>query len=195
MSKRRDIRDWMFRRLMFEADAERFRSAGIRVGASELESERSLLEETLDPFSVDLRDEALRMTRLYALTYCFENSVRALIRERLQERYGASWWDDKVPKRARELAESRQDTAQKESWLEGLKREALGFMEFGNLADVTIENWEDFADLVPSQHWLKQRFDELEQARNFVAHNRLLQPGEFRRIEMYIADWNRQVGL
>jgi hypothetical protein len=37
--------------------------------------------------------------------------------------------------------------------------------------------------------------DELEKARNFVAHNRLLQAGEFQRIEMYVNDWNRMVGL
>jgi hypothetical protein len=42
---------------------------------------------------------------------------------------------------------------------------------------------------------LRQRFDELEEARNFVAHHRLLQPGEFQRIQMYVGDYNRQVGL
>lgn len=71
----------------------------------------------------------------------------------------------------------------------------LAFVDFGHLADVITNNWDDFSDLVPSQHWLKQRFDELEKARNFIAHHRLLQPAEFQRIEMYVADWNRVVGL
>lgn len=195
MSRHKDIRDWMFRCLMFEAGVERFRSAGIRVGADQSDSERSLLDETLDPFSVDLRNEALMMTRLYALVYCFENSVRSLINERLQERHGQSWWDDKVPKKIKDLAESRQNEAQSTSWHEGQKQDVLGFVDFGHLADLMTNNWDDFSDLVPTQHWLKQRFDELEKARNFIAHNRLLQPGEFQRIEMYIADWNRVVGL
>ena len=194
-NRHKDVRDWMFRRLLFEVEAEQFRSAGIRVGADESESERYLLAETLDPFSVDLRNEALRMTRLYALTYCFENSVRSLIEERLKERHGQSWWSKKVPRKIRDHAESRQKEASETSWLEGEKRHILGFIDFGHLADVIVENWDDFSDLVPSQHWLKQRFDELEKTRNFVAHNRLLQPGEFQRVEMYIADWNRQVGL
>lgn len=195
MSSSKDVRDWMFRRLMFEAEAEQFRSAGIRVGADESEAERSLLDETLDPFSVDLRNEGLRMTRLYALLYCFENSVRSLIRERLEESHGRSWWPDKAPKKIKDAAESRQKEARSTSWLEGQKQDVLGFVEFGHLADLITNNWDDFADLVPTQHWLKQRFDELEKARNFIAHNRLLQPGEFQRVEMYIADWNRQVGL
>ena len=49
--------------------------------------------------------------------------------------------------------------------------------------------WQFFDDLIPSQHWLKQRMDELENARNFIAHNRMLLPSEFDRIYMYIADW------
>ena len=185
----------MFRRLMFEAEADQFRSAGIRIGADESRAERSLLEETLDPFSVDLRNDALRMTRLYALIYCFENSVRALLSERLQERYGPTWWDDKVPNNVKQKAESRQTKAQNNSWLEGQKQDVLWFAEFGHLADIITANWEDFSDLIPSQHWLKQRFDELEQTRNFIAHNRLLQSTEFQRIEMYVADWNSVVGL
>jgi HEPN superfamily Swt1-like protein len=192
---RKDLRDWMFRGLLFEAEAERFRAAGIRVGVDESESERGLFEETLDPFGIELRNAALRMARLYALVYCFENSVRDLIAERLQELHGVDWWKLKVPKKIQEFAEARQKDAQENSWLEGESKDILGFVEFGHLSDIIVANWEDFSDLVPSQHWIKQRFDELEKARNFVAHNRFLLPGEFQRLEMYINDWNRMVGL
>jgi hypothetical protein len=37
--------------------------------------------------------------------------------------------------------------------------------------------------------------DEPEKTRNFIAHNRALLPSEYQRIYMYIADWNRVVGL
>ena len=195
MTDNRDIRDWMFRFLMFEADADKFRSAGIRLGADESQAESSLMAETLEPFGVDVREEALRMSRLYALIYCFENSVRSLISDRLQELHGDSWWAEKVTDNVRKFAESRQRDAQKNTWLEGQKQNVLGFVEFGQLADIIIANWEDFSDLIPTQHWLKQRFDELEMARHFIAHNRLLQRSEFQRLEMYVSDWNRMVGL
>jgi len=185
----------MFRGLMFEADAERFRAGGIRVGADQKDAERSLLEETLAPFGVDERNDALRMARLYALIYCFENAVRSLIGGRLEEHHGAAWWTSKVPQKVRDFAEQRQKDALENSWLEGQSKDPMGFIQFGHLADIITNNWEDFSDLVPSQHFLKQRFDELERARNFIAHNRLLLPGEFARLEMYVADWNRQVGL
>jgi hypothetical protein len=192
---RRDLRDWLFRGLLFESEAERFRAAGIRVGADASESERTLLDETLDPFSIDLRNEALEMARLYALVYCFENSVRALVEERLQEHYGAAWWDTKIPSKIKDHAAGRKKDVEENSWLEGETRGPLSLVEFGHLSDIIVANWEDFRDLIPTQHWLKQRFDELEKARHFIAHHRLLLPTEFQRIEMYVRDWNRLVGL
>ena len=189
------LRDWMFRGLLFEADAEKLRQAGIRVGSDQREVEARLLEEAMAPFSLELRNAALQMARLYALLYCFENAVRQLVKERLQEKFKADWWSKGVPQKVQTFAEGRQQSAQQDSWLEGEKSDLLGFVEFGHLADIVTSNWEDFTDLVPTQHWLKQRMDELEKARNFVAHNRLLLPSEFDRIEMYVADWNRMVGL
>ncbi len=193
--KLKDVRDWMFRGLMFEAEATAFRSAGIRIGADQSDVERSLLEETLAPFSVGMRDAALQMSRLYALLYCFENSVRDLIKERLEEKHALDWWTNGVPATVKKQAEGRQKDAEKNSWLDAPSREILSFTEFGHLADIIVSQWELFSDLVPTQHWLKQRMEELEKARNFLAHNRLLLPSEFQRVEMYVADWNRMVGL
>ena len=195
MTNRQRVREWMFRRLIFEAEADQLRAAGIRIGTDSSEGDYSELTGILDPFGVELRGEALRMTRIYALIYCFENSVRSLLSERMRERHGSTWWGDKVSKKIRDLAESRQKDAQRNSWLEGQKQDVLGFAEFGHLADIICANWEDFSDLIPSQTWLKQRFGELEKTRNFIAHNRLLQDSEFERIEMYVTDWNRTVGL
>lgn len=191
----KDVRQWLFRAMMFEADAERFRSAGIRVGADQGEIEASLLEQSLRPFSVELRNDALAMTRLYALLYCFENSVRLLVKERLEEEAGLDWWVQKVPSKIRSQADSRKAKDEENSWLEGEKGSPLLYLEFGQLADIIIANWDCFSDIIPSQHWIKQRLDELEQARNFIAHNRLLLPGEFDRLEAYVGDWNRQVGI
>lgn len=195
MNKPIEIRDFLFRGLMFEAEADKFKRAGIRIGADTHEAERNLLSETLNPFSIDLRNEAFRMCRLYALIYCFENSVRSLIKERLEEKHGSNWWQETVSKTIKEFAQKRKEDAEKNSWLDGYKKELLSFIEFGHLADIIISKWEDFSDLIPTQHWLKQRMEELEKARNFIAHNRYLSQTEFERIEMYINDWNRVVGL
>lgn len=189
------LRTWLFRAMMFEADAEELRESGIRIGADQRRFEESLMDETLRPFSVDLRNDALRMTRLYALIYCFENAIRQLIRERMEEEFGGNWWEEKVPQKIRTQAESRHKKDTENTWLEGKIGSPLQYIEFGHLADIIVANWHCFEDVIPTQHWVKQRLDEVEQARNFIAHNRLLLPGEFARLEVYVGDWNRQVGL
>lgn len=192
--KHKDLRDFLFRGLMFEAEAGQFQDAGIQVGADIRASDKQLLDEALAPFGVHRRNNALEMARLYAVLHCFENEVRAFIRETLLEKEGADWLD-KLPPKIKEHAQSRKDSALKDSWLEGEKTDTLGFLEFGHLAQIIINKWAHFEDIVPSQHWLKQRMDELEKVRHFVAHNRMLLPSEFQRVYMYIADWNHVVGL
>ena len=188
------LRDFLFRGLMLESEAERFQTAGIQIGASSSNTDQHLLAESLAPFSVARRNNALEMARLYALVHCFENEIRFLIRETLLEKDGPDWWS-KLSNRIKSQAESRHTTAVKDSWLEGEKEDLLGFVDFGMLAGIITEKWEYFENIIPSQHWLMQRMEELEKARNFIAHNRMLLPSEFQRMYMYIADWNRVIGL
>jgi hypothetical protein len=192
MSK--DVRDFLFRGLMFEAEAGRFRRAGIQIGSASAEAEEALLKESLAPFSVQRRNNALEMARLYAVLFCFENEIRDFIRDALEEKEGIDWLD-KLPPKIKEHAKSRRDAALKDSWLEGEKSDLLGFVDFGQLAQIILAKWEHFKDLLPTQHWIKQRMDELEKSRNFIAHNRMLLPSEFQRMYMYITDWNRVIGL
>jgi hypothetical protein len=177
-----------------ESEAGIFQAAGIQIGASSTADAESLMMESLAPFGIQARNRSLEMARLYAVLHCFENEIRSLISDTLIEKDGADWWG-KIPPKIRGLAESRRKTALKDSWLEGDKNSLLSFVEFGDLASIIIDKWAHFEAIMPSQHWLKTRMDELEKVRNFIAHNRMLLPSEFQRIYMYIADWNRVIGL
>lgn len=179
---------------MFESEATKFQHAGIQIGADSTYAEEQLLAESLAPFSIVRRNQALEMARLNAVLHCFENEIREYIRETLTEKDGIDWWT-KLPPKMKTHAESRQETALKDSWLEGEKSDLLGFVDFGMLTSIIIEKWTYFSNVIPSQHWLKQRMEELEKVRNFIAHNRVLLPSEYHRVYMYIADWNRVIGL
>ncbi len=179
---------------MFESEATKFQNAGIQIGADSKYTEEQLLSESLAPFSIGRRNNALEMARLYSVLHCFENEIREYIRETLTENEGIDWWT-KLPQKMKSQAEARQETALKDSWLEGEKSDLLGFIDFGMLSGIIVEKWSFFSNVIPSQHWLKQRMEELEKVRNFIAHNRMLLPSEFQRVYMYIADWNRVIGL
>ncbi|MGC5798843.1 Swt1 family HEPN domain-containing protein [Sphingomonas sp. NFX23] len=188
------LRAFLFRGLLFESEASVFQKAGIQIGASTTAIEESLLAESLAPFGVQRRNEALEMSRLYALLFCFENEIRDFIRERLEENEGADW-ASLLPLKILQHAQGRRNAALKDSWLEGQKTDILGFADFGQLGQIIVSKWDCFKDVIPSQHWLSQRMDEIEKSRNFIAHNRMLLPSEFNRLYMYIADWNRVIGL
>jgi len=188
------VREFLFRGLMFESEATAFQRAGIQVGADQSHTEERLFKEALSPFSLVQRNSALEMARLYGLIYCFENELRSFVRERLEANEGPDWLD-KLPPKILGQAKSRHADAFKNSWLEGEKTDLLGFVDFGHLCTIISEKWEHFKDVIPSQHWLKQRMDEMEKARNFVAHNRKLLPTEFQRLYMYVNDWLRVLGM
>jgi hypothetical protein len=190
----KDVRDFLFRGLMFESEAETFRRAGIQIGSRETAAEVDLLVGSISPFGIARRNQALQMSRLFAVLFCFENELRDFIRQALEEKDGSNW-PDKLPKKILDQANSRKETAFADSWLEGEKTDILGFVDFGHLAQIIIQRWDLFESIVPSQHWLKQRMDELEKVRNFIAHNRVLLESEFQRTYMYVSDWNKVIGL
>ena len=177
---------------MFESGAGAFRDAGVQVGAQDDPAE-AREQELLDAFPIDARSEALDMSRLYSVLYCLENSARQFIEQRLQEEVGTSWWEDAVPQAVRRTADSRRADAQNNSWMEAENDGQMSFVDFGGLSKIVVESWEHFSDIIPSQQWLNQRFDEMERARNAIAHNRLLSENEFQRLYMYVRDWVRQV--
>jgi hypothetical protein len=84
----KDLREFMFRGLMVESEAARFQEAGIQVGDDIGQAEERLLSEAIAPFGVARRNRALEMARLYAVLHCFENEIRTLIRETLEEKEG-----------------------------------------------------------------------------------------------------------
>ena len=72
--KHKDLRDFLFRGLLFESEATEFQKAGIKVGADQTETEQQLLAEALTPFPVTLRNNALEMARLYSVLFAFEGT-------------------------------------------------------------------------------------------------------------------------
>ena len=51
--------------MLFDAEAEQFRRAGIRIGVDISKEEEALLQEALAQFGIKRRNDALEMARLY----------------------------------------------------------------------------------------------------------------------------------
>lgn len=70
----------------------------------------------LESFSAAIRDAAMAALPAYLAFFCFENAVRELIAERMEENHGAGWWQAKVPMGTQEKVEKRRGAEGQNRW-------------------------------------------------------------------------------
>jgi Swt1-like HEPN len=149
----------------------------------------------LEPFSFSIRSEAQRMARTYELLFCFENSVRELIEERLKEAYSVeTWWTEGVPGDIRKGAERLEDKEAQVPWHGPRGGSRLAFVDFPILSRIITEAFEHFEDLLGRPSWVESVFDEMNQSRRAIAHTGVLDEYDVERMELRVRDWLRAVG-
>jgi len=135
------------------------------------------------------------MSRLYVAFFCFENSVRELVAQKLRDAYGDTRWDTNVPVQIRNKVESRKKQEEKNKWHQPRSRASINYTDFGDMPGIILNNWSLFEDLFDSPEWVKPRFGDMEKSRNVIAHNNVLEDAELERIRLYLQDWARIAGL
>jgi hypothetical protein len=181
-----------FKALTLQAEIEERKARGELLPGGDPAMAPSLLGKYEEFFSVEIRARCERMTYVYALFYCFENVVRDLVAQRLEERKGQEWWNA-APDNVRKRVEQKKTEAAENKWHQATIDSNIDYTLFGDLASMVVKEWQEFEDLFPTQGWVKQRLDELERSRNIIAHGNLLSESEVQRIEQYLDDWLRQV--
>jgi hypothetical protein len=148
----------------------------------------------VDPFlPKKLITEAIEMAKIYPIIYLFENSVRNLIRTVLGKKYGANWWDIKVPQRVKREVAKRTKKEKKNRWHGKRGAHEIFYTTIGELESIIVTNWLDFRNVFPNEAWIKSRIDEIEISRNIIAHNNPLSDRDIGRLKLYYEDWIRQV--
>jgi hypothetical protein len=192
-------------RLPSEVQAFLFRAAATNSRLAELVAGGELLgpandaavasASTVEDFSFSIQVEARRMAAFYELLFCFENSVRELIEDRLKEAYSVErWWSDGVPESIRKEAERLQEREKKTPWHGPRGGTLLAFVDFPVLGGIIVERWEHFEDLLGKPAWIENLFDEMNQSRRAIAHTGVLSQHDVERLELRIRDWLRVVG-
>lgn len=187
------IRDWLFRVLTAEDVLDGLEAGGISVRAGEdPRAVQRILP--LESFSVAIRESAMSALSAYLAFFCFENAVRELIAERLEENHGPNWWHSRVAAGIQEKVERRRNAEGQNRWHIARGAAQIYYTDFGDLKSLIQNNWADFEDLFPDQNWLTARFAELEASRNVIAHMNVLDDRETQRLRLYLQDWTKQVG-
>lgn len=137
--------------------------------------------------------EAKEMAHVYPYIYLFENSVRYLIKEILEKKYGDNWWEDLAPSDAKREVSKRMAKEDIHRWHARRGEHPIFYTDMHNLYSIIVKNWDDFKDMFPDQDWVKSRVEEIELSRNIVAHNNPLPKDERTRLKLDLKAWVKQV--
>jgi hypothetical protein len=133
--------------------------------------------------------DAARMAELYPKMYLLENSIRNVIHRVLSAKRGNDWWTTCVSKEVQKRVQDRQDKEAKAPWHGKRATHSINYSDFSDLRNIIVKNWADFVEVLPSQPWITQRLEELEPARNTLAHHNPVPEKEQKRLDIYFDDW------
>jgi hypothetical protein len=187
-----ELQRFVFRGMLLHASFSDFEALGVEVPANE--GSRRDQDVSLEDFSQPIRLQAIKMAGLYQAFFCFENSVRELVEQRLRENLGADWWTKGTTSVIRKKVEDRRSAEQSNRWHAARGESRIAYADFGDLSSMITNNWILFEDLFPDQDWVRTRLSDLELSRNVIAHNGVLNGREITRITLYLKDWVMQVG-
>jgi hypothetical protein len=150
-----------------------------------------VVEQDFDP---RVWHDANKMSSIYTALYCIENTIRNFIVERMSERHGINWWEDKVSPKIKASVVNLKKQETKNRYHSSRSSNEIGYTMLGNLGQIIIANWDDFSDIIPDQAWLTSRMNDLEMSRNVIMHTGILPTDETERIESIVRDILRQIG-
>ena len=188
----RNLKEFIFNALLLQDTLNSLEKEGISVTHSEDSVSVSRVVEA--DFSPRIWYDAQNMSSVYTALHCIENTIRNFIVERMSERHGIEWWDNKVPQKIRSDVAKLKEKESKNKYYSNRADTEIGYTMLGNLAQIIIANWEDFSDIVPNQAWLTSRMDDLEMSRNIIMHTGVLPQVEIDRIDSIVRDLFRQIG-
>jgi hypothetical protein len=146
-------------------------------------------------FSPTIWASAQKMSSVYIAIYCIENSLRQFIVDRLSEKYGTNWWDDKISSKIKNDVNNLKKKEDRNKYHSTRGSAPIYYTMLNNISSIIISNWDDFSDLLPSQAWIASRIEDLEMSRNIIMHTGILPQIEIERIESIARDFIRQLNL
>jgi len=130
------------------------------------------------------------MAQHYELFYCLELSIRDLIRSRLEESGGATWWDQLVPQAIKDNA-AKNRLKETQSGVTPRSADLLSYTNFGELGEIIKTNWKLFSDTFTDSRAVEATLARLNTLRAPIAHCSMLAEDEVLRLRLSLRDWFR----
>lgn len=178
MSLADELKLFGMQNLLLETELHKLETRGIQIEHTKTIVKAEVVD--VDLFENTIMKEARKMADFYVLYYAIENSIRRLISETLEEKYGPTWWAAKVPEKVRPEVEKKQKE-ERESAMVIRSEDPLTYTNFGELIDIFAANWADFSDILRSEKSMRVTLSQLNKVWNLVAHSGRLHQDEIDR--------------
>lgn len=188
MSIADDLKLFGMHNLMLESELGKLEDSGIQIEHGRTIQKTEVVDVEL--FESDILQEARRMADFYAIYYSLENSIRRLISGRLAEKYGAKWWNGKVPEGVQKAVKDKQQD-ERDTAMSIRSEDPLSYTNFGELISIFDANWDDFSDTLRSRKAMQSILSQFNKIRNVVAHSCELNEDEITRFKLLVKDWFR----
>jgi hypothetical protein len=166
---------------------------GMELGRIETLEKKEIVDPEL--FEFDIRKSAIKTTEHFHLYFCIENTIRRMIKQTMTEKYGPNWWDlAKVPEGVKNNVRDNIKREIDSVMTSRSKDDPLAYTTLGELSQIILENWDDFADQLRSKKAVSSILFQLNQIRVAVAHSNELSEHDSNRLEILIKDWQYQQG-
>lgn len=138
---------------------------------------------------------AQKMSQLYIILHCWENSVRNFIEITLENKIGTDWWNKTKNKELENKFEERRLKETKQKWVSPRgTNNPLFYLDWGDLVKIIRKQEQYFTDQIPDIKFIELRLEELERLRNIIAHNGLVpDENDIDRIIVHFNDWCNQL--
>lgn len=140
----------------------------------------SSLYNTIQSLPIDIKEKGEQMAEAYLYLYCIENTLRVFIENSAKSSCGENYFSQlNISSKISTEIHNRKTNAERHKWLSIRGDSDLYYLDFKDLGEVIINNWQIFDKSFPHQNWVKSKFDELGNIRNLIAHNSFI--GEHER--------------
>lgn len=138
--------------------------------------------------------DAQKMAKVYPMLYIFENSIRSVVVETMEKKFGKDWWKQVTPKVAQKV-ETRKNEEKDKRWHGKRAAHEIYYTNMDDLKSIIISNWSLFKNKLYKQSWIDNMMDVITTSRNIIAHNNPLSNHDIQRIEIAFKDWIKQVRI
>lgn len=148
----------------------------------------SKTRDILQSFPEKVLQESTEMSDCYQILYCFENDLRKIINDVMNESIGSDWWDKCVRQSIKDDV-TRNQTAEQNSVYYGRIDEPLYFTTLGDLKEIIADNYAHFENHFRSKRFVDELLFQINRLRVVVGHNCMLENMDIDTLKQNIERW------